>query len=89
MPLYFFDIDDGGDMPRDTEGTDLRDVEAARTAAMNLLPEIARCRDTDGGSYEITSSVRTEAGDVVFRAKLSLVADWVDTSKPTHRFRLG
>ena len=77
MPRYFFDIDDGDHQHHDDEGIDLADVEAARKEAIRALPDVARDVLPDGDRRDFTSSVRTEAGRVVFRAKLSLVAEWV------------
>ena len=82
MPRYFFDIDDGERQDRDDVGQDLPDLKAARDAAIEVLPDIARDVLPDGDRRDITSSVRTDHGGVVFRAKLSLTAEWVGANDP-------
>ena len=77
MPRFFFDTDDGERQDRDDEGQELPDMEAARKAAIGVLPDMARDVLPDGDRRDFTTSVRTEHDDVVFRAKLSLVAEWV------------
>ena len=77
MPRYYFDTDDGHYQHHDDEGVQFADVEAARKEAIRALTDIAQDALPDGDRRDFTSSVRTEAGQVLFRAKLSLVAEWV------------
>lgn len=49
----------------------------ARAAAIAALPDIARDVLPDGDRRDFVSSVRDEAGEVIFTATLSLVAQWV------------
>lgn len=80
MPHYFFDIDDGENQTRDDEGVDLPHREAARKAAICALADVARDVLLDREQCDFTSVVRNETGDVVFRARLSLVAEWAGQS---------
>lgn len=82
MPRYFFDINDGEKESRDDIGYELPDAEAARRAAIEVLPDIARDVLPDGDRRDFTSSVRTEEGQTIFQAKLSLVAEWVSANDP-------
>ncbi len=80
MPRFFFDINDGERQDHDDVGQDLPDLEAARKAAINDLPDIARDVLPDGDRRDFVSVVRTESDEVVFRAKLSLIAEWVSAN---------
>jgi hypothetical protein len=59
MPLYFFDVTDNGRGFRDTEGTELADLEAPRQEALATLGEIARDKlpDRDRREFAITHRV--------------------------------
>ena len=80
MPRFFFDTDDGEHLVRDDEGQDLPDLKAARDEAIGVLPDIARDVLPDGDRRDFVSVVRNEKDEVVFRAKLSLVAEWVSAN---------
>ncbi|WP_336489296.1 DUF6894 family protein [Methylobacterium nigriterrae] len=77
MPRFFIDTDDGDLHVRDDEGQDLPDRAAAREIAIDVLPDMARSELPDGDRRTFTSSVRDESGTVIFRASLSLVAEWL------------
>ena len=77
MPKYFFDIYDGEQQIRDDTGVDLSGPDAARDAAIGVLPNIARDELPDGDKREFVAVVRDESGRKIFRAALSLVAEWL------------
>ena len=79
MPLYFFDTDDGDHSHRDDEGLDLPHVEAARVAALDALPDMARDKMPDGDRRTFVASVRNDRGAVVYVATLSLKGEWQAT----------
>ena len=83
-PLYFFDVDDGDRTIRDDTGTEFPDVEAARTAGMEILPEVACDRLRDNERFIFTSNVRDEDGEVVFRAVMSLVIERLNETLVAH-----
>ena len=83
MPRYFFDIDDGESQFRDEDGMEMPHLEAARDEAVRVLPDVAREVLPDGDRRTFASVVRNETGDVVFRATLSLVAEWMGPSRAT------
>ena len=76
MPLYFFDLTDAGATVVDDTGTDLTDDAEARNEAIGLLPDIARDVMPDGDRHEITVAVRSERGQVVYEASLTLHGRW-------------
>jgi hypothetical protein len=81
MPLFYFDIDDGERFTRDEQGLDCPDRKAARDYAIGVLPDLAREALPDGDRHEIVVTVRDESGRNVFRAVLSLVAEWLDAGQ--------
>ena len=80
MQRFFIDTDDGRLHVHDDEGLSLPDAEAARTAAMDILPDMARSAMPDGDRRTFIASVRNESGTVLYTATLSLVGEW--TVKP-------
>jgi hypothetical protein len=76
MPRYFFDIIDGG-LVMDDEGIELPDAHAARTEALNVLPDIAKnllhAKDERG----VSVTVRDEGGKPIFEATLTIEARWL------------
>jgi hypothetical protein len=78
VPRFYFDIDDGDRSVSDDEGLVLDDVMAARAQAIAVLPEIARDHVGLGERQDFVSVVRDEGGRPVFKAKLSLVTEWLN-----------
>ena len=76
MPLYFIDTDDGDRVHRDDTGHDLPDAEAARTATLDALPDMARDKMPDGDRRTIIATARDGDGSVVYTAKLTLEGGW-------------
>ncbi len=78
MPLYFFDIVDGG-AHRDDEGTQCADDEAVRRMVRETLPEIAKDEiPADGDRRHFTIVVRDENETPVYTATLSYVGMWLN-----------
>ncbi|MET3911709.1 hypothetical protein ABID59_006076 [Bradyrhizobium sp. S3.3.6] len=61
MPRYFFHVHDGGDSVPDDLGLDLPDIDAARTAAIELSREILRSDVV--GPFQDYPSWRIEVSD--------------------------
>lgn len=76
MPRYFFETNDGDVICRDDEGQDLPDAEAARKAALEALPDMARDRIPDGDHRVFVTTVRDERGATVYVATLLLKGEW-------------
>ncbi|MDF0599458.1 hypothetical protein P1J78_01820 [Psychromarinibacter sp. C21-152] len=77
MSLYFFDIDDGEVETRDSTGQELARSEDIRWSAISVLPELAKDALPDSDKRTFRVNVRDEAGTVVYRATLTLVAEWL------------
>jgi hypothetical protein len=77
MPRYFFDTHDGEHELRDEEGSELLGLQEARDEAIRVLPGIARDVLPGGDRGDFVSTVRDERGRPVFRATLSLRAEWL------------
>ncbi|MCE4225008.1 hypothetical protein HCU64_14700 [Methylobacterium sp. C25] len=72
MPRFFIDVDADHRMTRDEDGADFLNLEAAQKEALAAMEEILRVRLSDGSPHAATSSIRDEAGELVFMANLSL-----------------
>jgi len=76
--FFFFDIDDGESRETDGRGSELLDAQAARNAAIAILPDVAREELPDGDRRTFMCKVRDESDNVIFIATLSLVAEWIN-----------
>lgn len=72
MQRFFFDISDNGQMVRDTEGTELADLEAARNEALATLGGIARDELPDGDRRDFVIEVHNGADGPRLTASLSV-----------------
>lgn len=70
-------MDDGDRFTRDDMGLDLKDFAAARRDALAALPDIARGVIFDGDRRDVVVTVREGLEHKVFRATLSLVAEYL------------
>jgi hypothetical protein len=77
MPRYFIDTDDDDLAIRDGEGMDFPDLQAARDAAHQALPAMAKQKMPDGERRHFTVSVRDDTGNVLYIATLSLSGIWI------------
>ena len=77
MPLYFFDSGDGECFLRSDVGVELSGLQEARDEAVRLLPSIAHDMGARYNGQDVVSMVRDERDQVVFRATLSLKAEWL------------
>ena len=77
MPLYFFDSGDDECFLRSDAGVELPGLQEARDEAVRLLPSIAHDMGSGYDGQEIVSMVRDERDQVVFKATLSLRAEWL------------
>ena len=78
MPMYFFDIDDSGEISRDVFGIELRDLYEARDQALSLLPDIARDHAVDAEHRTITAVVRCHEGRERYRTTLIVQGEWIE-----------
>ena len=74
MPLFYFDIFDGEGIIRDEEGTECRTFKAARRAAIEVLPALARDASRGRDQQNLVITMRNADGEPVFIASLVLVA---------------
>ena len=74
MHRFYFDTHDGERLVVDEVGLCFVDGEAALSAAIKALPEMARDKALNS-QYKLTVVVRNERGVVVSRAALSLEVD--------------
>ncbi|MBX9931547.1 MAG: hypothetical protein K2Y56_08405 [Methylobacterium sp.] len=76
MPRYTIDTNDDELLVEGDDAEGLTDVEAARRAALSVLPDMAREKLPDGDRRTFCASVRDEEGRVVYKATLTLVGEW-------------
>lgn len=78
MPLYFFDIVDGGSQ-RDDIGTECATHDEVRQAAMQALPDVAREQiPADGDQRTFTVVARSESGEAIYTATLIYSGMWLN-----------
>ena len=78
MPRFFFDLDDGVRSDIDDTGLELADVQQAQREAVGVLPAIAMDLPPGRDQRDLVAVVRDAGGHPVFRATLSLKAEWLD-----------
>jgi len=76
MPRYFIDTSDGNLSIIDDVGQEIASDEAARTAALDALPDMARDEIPDGDERTFSVSLRNMRGDIVYSAQLVLKGRW-------------
>lgn len=72
MPLFFIDTSDEDRFVRDETGHDFEDVEAAKAAAVDALPDMARDTLPDGDARTFLAVVRGADGGALLQASLTL-----------------
>ena len=77
MPLYFFDSGAPECFLRGDAGVELPGPQEARDEAVRLLPSIAQDMGLGYDGQDIVSMVRNEQNQVIFKARLSLRAEWL------------
>jgi hypothetical protein len=75
MPRYYFDTDDGDHLVTDDEGQELDGLASVRTEALEALAGIAKDAIPKHDRDTLVVSVRDKAGEIVFKAILSLVIE--------------
>jgi hypothetical protein len=78
MPRYYFDIYSGNNIVSDPDGQEMTGIEAARLEAVEALPDIARMVLFSGDEQTLTAVVRTEDGQPVYKAILSLSTEVIN-----------
>ncbi len=78
MPRFFFDTHDGDHLVRDPSGHELPHREAARQAALAVLPSMARDEVPNGDRHDFYVNVRNDNGQTIYTACMSLVGRWLD-----------
>lgn len=81
MPRYFFDLADGAEVLRDTEGSEHLSLAAAQIEAAETLTEIGRDVFAATSERLLSIDIRTEIEGVVMRVHLQFR---VEVVAPTH-----
>ncbi len=86
VPRFFIDTSDQQHFVRDKVGYELPDVDAARDAAIEALPDMARDVLPDGDARTFLAVVRDEQNRTLLQASLSLGVVWMtEAHMPTRR----
>ncbi len=72
MPRFYIDTSDQDFYCRDETGFELPDLKAAKTAAVDALPDMARDELPDGDHRTFLTIVRGEDGAPILQASLVL-----------------
>lgn len=70
MTRYFFDVVEDGVFHPDSEGTELRDAEAARVEATQAMAELAHSAIPGSTSKHLHMTVRRRSGGELFSLDL-------------------
>lgn len=76
MPRYFIDTPDGQRPLIDNSGQEFPGAEAARRAALDALPDMARDELPNGDRRTFAVSVRDASCRAIYSAKLMLEGHW-------------
>jgi hypothetical protein len=71
MALYYFDVDDNGDVFADDQGTECVDFDHVKEEAIRALVGIIQESLPDGDQHTLRIKVRSEGGDRVLQVALS------------------
>lgn len=77
MPLYFFDLHDEHLTTPDEEGTVCADMRAVSETAIKALTDIAADEPMRAGHRKLFTTVRDEAGCVIYTAALHITDSWL------------
>lgn len=82
MARYFFDVLNGG-LAIDDEGIECLDAQSASREALHALPDLAKSYSVGEAIEQITVIMRDGLGRAIFRATLTIDAEWLDRAAPT------
>ena len=77
MPRFFITTDDNDLRVVDQEGQEFPDEGAARLAALQALPDMAKEKIPDGDHRILAATVSDSSGTAIYRATLTLSAEWL------------
>ena len=81
MPRFYIDTSDQERFVRDQEGYEFADVQAAKNAAVDALPDMARDELPDGDNRTFTAVVRDDQDRTLVQATMSFSVTWMTTSQ--------
>ena len=74
MPRFYIDTSDQEHFVRDEDGYEFPDVEAAKNAAVDALPDMARDELPDGEGRTFIAVVRDEQGRTLVQATMTFAS---------------
>ena len=77
MPRFYIDTSDQERFVRDQEGYEFKDLMAAKNAAVDALPDMARDDLPDGDNRTFSAVVRDDRGETLLQATMSFALTWM------------
>jgi len=71
MPRYYFDIQDGADLMRDSEGSEHRDLGAAQNEATDTLTQMGKEIFPGHDDRALSIDIRDDGGKALMRVTLT------------------
>ena len=71
MALYYFDVDDNGEVYPDDQGTECATFDQVKEEAIRALVEMIRESLPDGDHHRLTIKVRNDGGGVILQVSLN------------------
>lgn len=71
MALYYFDIDENGDIYPDDQGTNCEDFPQVKREAISALVDIIKESLPDGDHHRLSIKVRNDSGTIVLQVALN------------------
>jgi hypothetical protein len=75
MPRFYFDIDDGAALMRDSQGSDLIDIAAAEREATETLVQLAGDVFRSKPQGELAMAIRDETGIALRSVRLTITVE--------------
>ena len=88
MPRFFFETDDGDRTVFDEEGAEYADKEAARAAAISVLPDMAREKMPEGDHRTFTVRVLCKDHNLIYKGTMTFEGAWAASSANLAPLRL-
>lgn len=78
MTIFYFDVEENGNLARDRHGIDCADFDHAKKEAIRAIVDMTRDALPDGDHHELRVTVRDRSGAVVVGVTLNFDARGAD-----------
>lgn len=77
MPRFYFDLTADDHTVEDQVGSDIHNVERAKSEAISTLLEASRFSPSDGQDHRFRVTVRDDAKHLIFEASNAMMHRWL------------